>query len=77
VTLEGPAEARFEDPETAAAVILRPKDWAEVYRRTVEGVVSDWRLALRREGIRYHRLTTDLPFGLALREALVRPPGLA
>jgi uncharacterized protein (DUF58 family) len=77
VTLEGPAEARFEDPETAAAVILRPKDWAEVYRRTVEGVVSDWRLALRREGIRYHRLTTDLPFGLALREALVRPHGLA
>jgi hypothetical protein len=34
-------------------------------------VVSDWRLALRREGIRY-RLTTDLPFSLAPR-ALVQP----
>jgi uncharacterized protein (DUF58 family) len=28
VELHGPAEARFEDPETHQAVILRPKDWA-------------------------------------------------
>ena len=34
-------------------------------------------LALRREGIRYHAVRTDLPFGRALREALVRPGGIA
>jgi uncharacterized protein (DUF58 family) len=52
--LDGPAEVRFEDPESSAAVVLRPRDWAEVYRQTVNDVVAGWRLALRREGIRYH-----------------------
>ena len=66
--LDGPAEVRFEDPESSAAVVLRPRDWAEVYRRTVEDVVAGWRLALRREGIRYHAVRTDLPFGRALRD---------
>ena len=75
--LEGPAEVRYEDPETGAAVILRPREWAEVYRRTVSGVVSGWRHALRREGIQYHPVRTDLPFGLALRAALARPGGHA
>lgn len=75
--LDGPAEVRFEDPESAEAVVLRPQDWAEIYGRTVRGVVAEWRLALRREGIRYHAIRTDLPFGRALREALVRPGGLA
>lgn len=74
--LDGPAEVRFEDPETSAAVVLRPRDWAEVYRRTVRDVVSGWRHMLRREGIRYHAIQTDLPFGRALREALVRPGGI-
>jgi len=75
--LDGPAEVRFEDPETAAAVVLRPRDWAEVYRKTVGEAIAEWRLALRREGIRYHAIRTDLPFGRALREALVRPGGVA
>jgi uncharacterized protein (DUF58 family) len=75
--LDGPAEVRYEDPESAAAVVLRPRDWAEVYSRTVKEVVSGWRHALRREGIRYHTIRTDLPFGRALREALVRPGGVA
>jgi uncharacterized protein (DUF58 family) len=75
--LEGPAEVRYEDPETRAAVVLRPREWAEVYRRTVNGVVAGWRHALRREGIQYHAVRTDRPFGLALREALARPGGLA
>ena len=75
--LDGPAEVRFEDPESSAAVVLRPRDWAEVYRKTVGDVVAGWRLALRREGIRYHAVRTDLPFGRALREALVRPGGIA
>jgi len=74
--LEGPAEVRFEDPESKAAVVLRPRDWAEVYRGTVRDVIAGWKIALRSEGIRYHPIRTDLPFGRALREALVRPGGL-
>ncbi len=70
VTLGGPAEARFEDPETRAAVVLRPRDWAGAYRDTVRSVVGEWRLACRRHGIKYHRVTTDTPFGMVLREAL-------
>jgi uncharacterized protein (DUF58 family) len=70
VTLAGPAEARFEDPESHAAVVLRPRDWAGAYRETVRSVVHDWRLACRRHGISYHRVTTDTPYGIVLREAL-------
>jgi uncharacterized protein (DUF58 family) len=70
VSLGGPAEARFEDPETKAAVVLRPRDWASAYRDTVRSVVGEWRLACRRHGIKYHRVTTDTPFGMVLREAL-------
>jgi len=72
LTLTGPAEARFEDPETRAAVVLRPRDWAGAYRETVRNVVGEWRLACRRHGIRYHRVTTDTPYGLVLREALAQ-----
>ncbi len=73
VALGGPAEARFEDPETRAAVVLRPRDWAGAYRDTVRAVVSGWRLACRRHGIAYHRVTTDTPYGVVLREALAPP----
>ena len=76
VELAGPAEARFEDPETGAAVTLRPKDWATVYRRTVQDVVAEWHRACRRHDMHYHRITTDTPFGLALRQALTRPAGV-
>jgi uncharacterized protein (DUF58 family) len=70
VTLAGPAEARFEDPESRAAVVLRPRDWAGAYRETVRTVIHDWRLACRRHGIGYHRVITDTPYGIVLREAL-------
>lgn len=73
VTLGGPAEARFEDPETRAAVVLRPRDWAGAYSETVRTVVLEWRLACRRHGIAYHRVITDTPYGVVLREALAPP----
>jgi len=76
-SLSGPAEARFEDPETENAVILRPKDWARVYEVTVNQAVADWRIACRSIGMGYHCVTTDTPFGLALREVLAEPAGLA
>ncbi|MGI8852892.1 MAG: DUF58 domain-containing protein [Methyloceanibacter sp.] len=77
VALGGPNEARFEDPESRAAVILRPRDWARAYHDTVRAVVTEWRLACRRHGIAYHRVTTDTPFGVVLREALAPPSRLA
>src|SRR3954462_2088609 len=73
VLLGGPNEARFEDPETRASVVLRPRDWAGAYRDTVKNVVDEWRLSCRRHGIRYHRGTTDRPFGVVLRQALTAP----
>jgi uncharacterized protein (DUF58 family) len=73
VSLGGPNEARFEDPESRSAVVLRPRDWAGAYRDTIRSVVSEWRLACRRHGIAYHRITTDTPFGIVLREALTPP----
>ncbi len=75
--LGGPAEARFEDPETRQGVTLRPKDWAAAYRATVAGVVNGWRRACRGSGIHYHHILTDTPFGLALRRVVSRPAGLA
>lgn len=69
-TLAGPAEARFEDPESRVAVVLRPRDWAGAYRDTVRSVVAEWRLDCRRHGIAYHHITTDTPYGLVLRGAL-------
>jgi hypothetical protein len=74
LTLGGPAEARFEDPETKSAVVLRPRDWAGAYSETVGRVVREWRLACRRHGIRYHRITTDTPYGIGLCEALAPDP---
>jgi uncharacterized protein (DUF58 family) len=71
ITLGGPAETRFEDPESGLAVTVRPAEWAAVYAKTVERVVADWRLACRRYGIGYQRIVTDTPFGLALKGALV------
>lgn len=70
VELAGAGEARFEDPESGAAVVLRPRDWAAAYAETVAGVVAAWRLACRRHAIGYHRIVTSVPFGDALREAL-------
>ncbi|MEP6571842.1 MAG: DUF58 domain-containing protein [Gemmatimonadota bacterium] len=77
LTLRGPAEARFEDPETGSSVILRPKDWAAVYQQRVEGVIAEWERDCRRHDIHYHRVTTDTPFGIALRHALARSAGFA
>lgn len=75
--LEGRAEARFQDPETGAAVVLRPEDWARAYDRTVREALHAWRLGLRRVGIAHEVVTTDTPFGTALRRALVQATAVA
>jgi uncharacterized protein (DUF58 family) len=73
VTLSGPSEVRFEDPESHDAVVLRPRDWANAYEATVSGVVASWRAACRKHGIAYHRVLTNTPYGDVLREALALP----
>jgi uncharacterized protein (DUF58 family) len=73
ITLAGPVEARFEDPESLESVILRPADWADAYADTMRRVTRDWNVACRRFGIGYHQVLTSSPLGDALREALAAP----
>jgi uncharacterized protein (DUF58 family) len=65
--LAGPPEVRFRDPESAASVVVRPRELARAYRETVRREIAAWRSACRRHGIAYHHVLTDLPFGMALR----------
>jgi uncharacterized protein (DUF58 family) len=75
--LEGRVEARFRDPETGETVVLRPQDWAGAYDRTLRDALSAWQTGLRRHGVAYELVTTDTPFGIALRQALVRATAVA
>ena len=65
--LAGPPEVRFVDPESSANLVVRPRELARAYRETVRREIAAWRTACRRHGIAYHDVTTDQPFGLALR----------
>jgi uncharacterized protein (DUF58 family) len=67
--LLGPAEARYVDPETGAAVVASAADLRREYRATVERAVAAWRRACRMAGIAYHHVRTDTPFGHVLRRA--------
>jgi len=60
-------EVRFRDPESAASVVVRPRELARAYRETVRREIAAWRTTCRRHGILYHHVLTDLPFGMALR----------
>ncbi len=70
--LEGPAEARFRDPETGTSVVARPRELRQVYESTVKQTVSAWRAACRGGGIDYHHVLTTMPFGYVLRRATAR-----
>ena len=72
LTLDGPPEARFEDPETGSGVIARPRELRAAYADTVQRTIAEWRLACRRGGIAYHHVLTDTPFGFVLRRATAR-----
>ena len=65
--LGGPPEVRFRDLESPASVVVRPRELARAYRDTVRREIAAWRTTCRRHGIAYHHVTTDLPFGMALR----------
>lgn len=68
-TLEGPPEARFEDPESGDGVVVRPREFRAAYAETVRRAIAAWRFACRRSGIAYYDVGTDEPFGYVLRRA--------
>ena len=76
LALEGPAEARFEDPETGSSLVARPRELRAMYQATVRRTISEWRAACRGGGIDYHHVLTDTPFGYVLRRATARRPQL-
>src|SRR2546423_1875978 len=65
--LTGPPEVRFRDSESAASVVVRPRELARAYAVTVRREIAAWRSSCRRHGVGYHHVPTDMPFGLALR----------
>ncbi|NIN13460.1 MAG: DUF58 domain-containing protein [Gemmatimonadales bacterium] len=69
LSLEGPPEARFEDPETGDSLVARPRELRTVYEDTVHRTIQQWRAACRGGGIDYHHVLTDTPFGYVLRRA--------
>ncbi len=72
LTLEGQPEARFEDPESGAGVVARPRELRAAYSETVRRSIREWRAACRSGGIGYHHVLTDTPFGYVLRQAANR-----
>ena len=70
--LEGPPEARFEDPETGVSVVARPRELGSAYQTIVRRTVDEWRAACRGSGIFYHHVLTTTPFGYVLRSATAR-----
>lgn len=75
-TLEGPPEARFEDPETGGHVVARPRELRAMYAETVRRAIVEWRAACRGGGMQYHHVLTDMPFGSVLRRAAATRPHL-
>ncbi len=67
--LEGPPEARFEDPESGDGVVVRPREFRAAYAETVRRAIAAWRVACRRGGIAYYDVGTEEPFGYVLRRA--------
>jgi uncharacterized protein (DUF58 family) len=72
LTLEGPPEARFQDPETGQLLVARPRELRRMYEETVKEAISTWRTQCRRGGLAYHHVLTTTPFGLVLRQAASR-----
>lgn len=62
-------EAVFEDPESGLAVPAVVGDVRDAYRATVDAALDAWRATCARLGARYVPISTDAPFGVALRHA--------
>ncbi len=62
-------EALFVDPESALAVPASAADVRAAYRKTVDEVITEWRVMLSSLGAGYELFSTDTPFGVPLRRA--------
>jgi uncharacterized protein (DUF58 family) len=65
-------EAIFTDPESDYGVPAVPSEVRNVYRETVAQVIEEWSAVTAAVGADYVVVTTDTPFGFALREAFAR-----
>lgn len=66
---DGPADARYVDPETGAEVAADARDIRERYRAAAAAAMAQWQRLFLEQGARYARCGTEEPFGLALRRA--------
>jgi uncharacterized protein (DUF58 family) len=65
----GAGEALFVDPESDESVPAAVADVRAAYRETVLSALGEWRTQLARAGAAYEIVSTDAPFGVALRRA--------
>jgi uncharacterized protein (DUF58 family) len=69
-------DAMFTDPESGDALAARGADVREAYRETVETAIGEWRERLAGAGAFYEVVSTDAPFGTALRRAFAVRQGM-
>ncbi len=62
-------DAKFTDPESGDALAARGSDVRDAYHATVEVAIGEWRERLAGAGAFYEVVSTDAPFGTALRRA--------
>ena len=62
-------DAKFTDPESGDQLAARGSDVRDAYRATVETVIGEWRERFAGAGAFYEVVSTDAPFGTALRRA--------
>ena len=62
-------DAMFTDPESGDALAARGSDVRDAYRATVDTAIGEWRERLAGAGAFYEVVSTDAPFGTALRRA--------
>lgn len=67
--LPASGEALFVDPESSLAVPASLADVRNAYRKTVDEVITEWRVMLASLGAGYELFFTDTPFGVPLRRA--------
>ena len=61
-------DAVFVDPETGFEIPASVAEVRDAYRATMNAAIASWRTTCARLGARYALLTTDRPYGVALRE---------
>lgn len=65
-------EATFVDPERGLEAVATPADVRDLYARTVDEALAEWRAHFAASGAFYEPILTDQPFGVPLRRAFAR-----